>query len=126
MDQPRQALDLAYRDVAEAFDAFVRAVPADQPIVLVNLRVQANVASGWQGLVRHADASQLGAGGATPTRNVYIDGKMQALPVYQRSQLAPHATIQGPAVIEEPSSCVIFKQGQSARVDDIGNLNIHL
>lgn len=35
-DKPeaRQALDLAYRDVAEAFDAFVRAVPADQPIVL--------------------------------------------------------------------------------------------
>jgi N-methylhydantoinase A len=88
--------------------------------------VQANVASGWQGLVRHADASKLGAGGATPTRNVYIDGKMQALPVYQRSQLAPHATIQGPAVIEEPSSCVIFKQGQSASLDDIGNLNIHL
>jgi N-methylhydantoinase A len=51
---------------------------------------------------------------------------MQALPVYQRSQLAAHATIQGPAVIEEPSSCVIFKQGQSASVDDIGNLNIHL
>jgi N-methylhydantoinase A len=101
-------------------------IKPDQPIVLVNLRVQANVASGWQGLVRHADASKLGAGGATPTRNVYIDGKMQALPVYQRSQLAPHATIQGPAVIEEPSSCVIFKQGQSASLDDIGNLNIHL
>ena len=101
-------------------------IKPDQPIVLVNLRVQANVASGWQGLVRHADESKLGAGGATPTRNVYIDGKMQALPVYQRTQLAPHATIQGPAVIEEPSSCVIFKQGQSASLDDIGNLNIHL
>ena len=101
-------------------------IKPDQPIVLVNLRVQANVASGWQGLVRHADESKLGTGGATPTRNVYIDGKMQALPVYQRTQLAPHATIQGPAVIEEPSSCVIFKQGQSASLDDIGNLNIHL
>ena len=35
-DKPeaRQALDLAYADVAEAFDAFVRAVPKDQPIVL--------------------------------------------------------------------------------------------
>lgn len=35
-DKPegRQALDLAYRDVAEAFDAFVAAAPKDLPIVL--------------------------------------------------------------------------------------------
>lgn len=32
--EARQALDLAYADVAEAFDAFVAAVPAGQPIVL--------------------------------------------------------------------------------------------
>jgi len=101
-------------------------IKPDQPIVLVNLRVQANVASGWHGLVRQVEAGKPGAAGSATTRHVYIDGKMQALPVYQRSQLAAHATIQGPAVIEEPSSCVIFKQGQSASVDDIGNLNIHL
>jgi N-methylhydantoinase A len=100
-------------------------IKPDQPIVLVNLRVQANVASGWQGLVRHGSTSSTGTA-SKATREVYIDGKMQTLPVYQRHQLAANATIQGPAVIEEPSSCVIFKQGQSARVDDIGNLNIHL
>jgi Protein of unknown function (DUF3089). len=35
-DQPEaeRAIDLAYRDVLTAFDAFVKAVPADQPIVL--------------------------------------------------------------------------------------------
>ena len=35
-DQPeaKQALDLAYADVAQAFDAFVAATPADRPIVL--------------------------------------------------------------------------------------------
>ncbi|MFM5950969.1 MAG: DUF3089 domain-containing protein [Novosphingobium sp.] len=32
--EARQAHDLAYRDVAEAFDAFVSAQPADRPIVL--------------------------------------------------------------------------------------------
>ena len=101
-------------------------IKPDQPIVLVNLRVQATVASGWQGLVRHGNQPQAGTAASTTARDVYIDGKMQTLPVYQRHQLAAHATIEGPAVIEEPSSCVIFKQGQSARVDDIGNLNIHL
>lgn len=32
--EAKQALDLAYRDVAEAFDAFIAAVPKDRPIVL--------------------------------------------------------------------------------------------
>ncbi|MDE2411900.1 MAG: DUF3089 domain-containing protein [Sphingomonadales bacterium] len=32
--EAREALDLAYRDVAEAFDQFVASVPANQPIVL--------------------------------------------------------------------------------------------
>ncbi len=101
-------------------------IKPDQPIVLVNLRIQANINSGWRGLVKHAVTPKSSKLAATSIRNVYIDGQMQALPVYQRSELAPHDTIQGPAVIEEPSSCVIFKLGQSASVDDIGNLNIQL
>jgi N-methylhydantoinase A len=101
-------------------------IKPDQPIVLVNLRIQANVNSGWRGLVKHAVTSKSTALASTSSRNVFIDGHMQSLPVYQRSELAVNDTIHGPAVIEEPSSCVIFKLGQSASVDDIGNLNIQL
>jgi N-methylhydantoinase A len=101
-------------------------IKPDQPIVLVNLRIQANINSGWRGLVKHAVTSKSTALASTSTRNVYIDGHMQSLPVYLRSELAVNDTIHGPAVIEEPSSCVIFKLGQSASVDHIGNLNIQL
>jgi N-methylhydantoinase A len=51
---------------------------------------------------------------------------MQALPTYQRASLAALAVIEGPAIIEEQSSCLIFKAGQTARIDAVGNLRISL
>jgi N-methylhydantoinase A/oxoprolinase/acetone carboxylase beta subunit len=63
---------------------------------------------------------------AQRSRDVYIDGRMQALPTYQRSNLAPLAVVAGPAIIEEQSSCLIFKAGQTARIDAVGNLRISL
>ena len=99
----------------------------NQPIVLVNLRVQASVRTGWRGVVQQSTTN-----GAAPaslaqrSRDVYIDGRMQALPTYQRSNLAPLAVVAGPAIIEEQSSCLIFKAGQTARIDAVGNLRISL
>jgi N-methylhydantoinase A len=57
---------------------------------------------------------------------VYLDGAMEKVPVRQRLALGRGDELQGPAVIEEQSSCVIFKRGQVARVDDTGNLRISL
>jgi N-methylhydantoinase A len=99
----------------------------NQPIVLVNLRVQASVRTGWRGVVQQSSANvAASAHPAKRTREVYIDGRMQALPTYQRSSLAPLAAIAGPAIIEEQSSCLIFKAGQTARIDAVGNLRISL
>ncbi len=107
-------------------------IKPDQPIVLVNLRVQAKVQSGWRGIVRQSGEVVSTAAAATAsaqsgrTRQVYIDGRMQALPTYQRTQLVADSVITGPAIIEEQSSCIIFKAGQTARIDAIGNLRIAL
>jgi N-methylhydantoinase A len=99
----------------------------NQPIVLVNLRVQASVRTGWRGVVQQSGAQVTAPAHLAPrTREVYIDGRMQALPTYQRSSLAPLAAIAGPAIIEEQSSCLIFKAGQTARIDAVGNLRISL
>ncbi len=99
----------------------------NQPIVLVNLRVQASVRTGWRGVVRQSSASIAAPAHLEPrTREVYIDGRMLALPTYQRSNLATLAVIAGPAIIEEQSSCLIFKAGQTARIDAVGNLRISL
>jgi N-methylhydantoinase A len=98
-----------------------------QPIVLVNLRVQASVATGWRGVVQQSAKSVAAqAPLAQRSREVYVDGRMQALPTYQRANLAALAFIEGPAIIEEQSSCLIFKAGQTARIDAVGNLRISL
>jgi N-methylhydantoinase A len=104
-------------------------IKPDQPVVLVNLRVQANVPTGWRGVVRQAAAGKTSPQGGSRrqrTRDVYIDGKMQALPVYRRADLDADLRVEGPAIIEEQSSCLIFKAGQTARVDPVGNLRIAL
>jgi len=97
-------------------------IKPDQPVILTNLRLQASVASGWRGTAR----SPVGTRGVPGERLVVIDGKPQRLPVLQRLWLAEGERIEGPAIIEEASSCVVFKAGQHAQVDAAGYLHIHL
>jgi N-methylhydantoinase A len=98
-------------------------IKPDQPIVLVNLRVQAKVRTGWRGTVRQTTGA---TAAAQRQRGVYMDGRMQQLPVYQRAQLAAGQQVQGPAIVEEQSSCIIFNSGQTASIDATGNLRIAL
>ncbi len=106
-------------------------IKPDQPIVLVNLRVQAKVQSGWRGIVSQSGSTSVSGSKNAPalagrTRQVYIDGRMQDLPTFQRTQLVMDSVVTGPAIIEEQSSCIIFKAGQTARIDAVGNLRIAL
>jgi N-methylhydantoinase A len=99
-------------------------IKPDQPIVLVNLRAQASVRTGWRGVVQQSRAST----GSAPSRrrDVYVDGRMQPLPIHQRADLNVGDQVHGPAIIEEQSSCLIFKSGQTASIDEVGNLRIAL
>jgi N-methylhydantoinase A len=97
-------------------------IKPDQPVILTNLRLQASVASGWRGAVR----SRSEARGVPAERPVVIDGQPQVLRVLQRSWLTEGERIDGPAIIEEASSSIVFKAGQYAQVDAAGYLHIHL
>ncbi|SAL30795.1 5-oxoprolinase (ATP-hydrolyzing) [Caballeronia sordidicola] len=101
-------------------------VSADKPIVVANLRMQIVTQTGWRGGV--AQSAKAAASGLKPkaTREVYFDGAKHALPVYQRSALAVGARVEGPAVIEEHSSCAVLKTAQNAVVDEALNLVIEL
>ena len=44
--------------------------------------------------------------------------------IYERANLAPHQTILGPAVIEEPAASTVVAPGMSATIDEIGNILI--
>jgi len=59
------------------------------------------------------------------TRPAYFDaGVAIQVPVFRRSALAPHARIDGPAIIEEKTSTIVLYPDQRARID--GYLNIEI
>ena len=97
-------------------------IKPDQPVILTNLRLQASVRSGWRGTARAARQTA----GVPGRRSVMLDGQAQVLPVHQRNWLAEGERIEGPAIIEEASSSIVFKAGQHAQVDSAGYLHIHL
>ena len=45
-------------------------------------------------------------------------------PVYDGTKLGPGATIDGPALVDEPFTTVVVYPGQQARVDRFGNYAI--
>lgn len=56
-------------------------------------------------------------------RGVWFDesGEVQT-PIYERALLIPEHTIDGPAIIEEPGSTTVVYPGQSASLDEWGNI----
>jgi N-methylhydantoinase A len=47
-------------------------------------------------------------------------------PVFRRSELAPAAVIEGPAIIEEKTSTTVLYPGQTARIDEYLNVEVTL
>ncbi len=99
-------------------------ISKDKPVVVANVRLQLVTTTGWRGGVASSK------GGAMPkpvrTREVYFDGGVRTLPVFARMEIPIGATIEGPAVIEEHSSCAVLKASHVARVDPDLNLVIEL
>jgi N-methylhydantoinase A len=65
-------------------------------------------------------------GAATPKteRPVYLRGAYRALPVYDRSRLAPATRVAGPAIVEERESTVVITEAFDVHVDE--QLNVVL
>ncbi|MFB0543851.1 MAG: hydantoinase/oxoprolinase family protein, partial [Candidatus Bathyarchaeia archaeon] len=57
-------------------------------------------------------------------RRVYMNGVHEKLPVYDRTKLARGAGLEGPAILEDPTSTIIVLQGQTVEVDRFGNISI--
>ncbi|MCS7126457.1 MAG: hydantoinase/oxoprolinase family protein [Aigarchaeota archaeon] len=57
-------------------------------------------------------------------REIYINGKHLEVPVYNKQKLSPNITIDGTAIIEDPTSTVLVLSSQKAVVDKYGNVNI--
>jgi N-methylhydantoinase A len=57
-------------------------------------------------------------------REVYVGGKFNRWPVYERALLPANSHITGPAIIEDPTSTIIALAGQKALTDRYGNIII--
>jgi N-methylhydantoinase A len=58
------------------------------------------------------------------SRRVYEQGDMVAMPVYQRADLAPGCSFEGPCVIAEDDTSTVVPDGFSVAVDGLGYLHL--
>jgi N-methylhydantoinase A len=57
-------------------------------------------------------------------REVYMNGGSERLPVYDRTRLGRGVSLEGPAILEDPTATIILLYGQGASVDGFGNISI--
>ncbi|CAA9536087.1 MAG: N-methylhydantoinase A [uncultured Thermomicrobiales bacterium] len=92
----------------------------ESPVAIVNLRVTAVGATPKPPSARPAAGT---APGAPARRPVLFPGRSwRDVPIHQRRDLSVGASIDGPAVIEQPGSTVVVPDGWTVRVDGFANL----
>jgi N-methylhydantoinase A len=116
----RAALDALVADYRKRYEAeFGYVLPEEVATVeIVNARVAAiGITEDVQ--LRPAEAGEGAAATPVSERPVYFDetGEFTDTPIYDREQLAPGATIAGPAVIEQTDTTVLVPPGARATVD---------
>jgi N-methylhydantoinase A len=96
----------------------------ERPVTLVNLRLQAVAPT----VTAQRPATERARGAPKPhhRRRVYIGRELVELPAYLRPDLAYGHAIEGPGVVEEASSSLVFPKGQRVTVDAEGNLIVKL
>ena len=95
----------------------------DDPPQVVHLRVRGIGETDKPSLEK---ATADGAGEPVGVRNAYdfAAGEMTDFDVYKRGSLAAGQTIEGPAIVFEPTTTIVFHSDQTAEVDDYGHLLI--
>jgi N-methylhydantoinase A len=84
-----------------------------EPVELVNARLTAVGRLAPLRVAAPAPDSQMSS--QIDKRNVWIDGRYVAAPVFARERLAPNATILGPALVEQYDTCTYVPPTWSAR-----------
>ncbi len=56
------------------------------------------------------------------TRRVWFDGGWHETPIIARLELPAGATVEGPAILEQPDATTAIEPGLSGRIDALGNL----
>jgi len=96
----------------------------DEEPILRGLRIKAVATDEKPALPRaeRGPAAKARAG----ARKAFFGGRLVPTPVYDGTKLGAGATIDGPALVDEPFTTVVIYPGQQARVDRFGNYTITL
>jgi N-methylhydantoinase A len=114
---------------SSAYASLFSSILLDEPVEIVNWKVEGSGPSPVAGLQRgftmprpHQVRADVGS------RSVYVPelAMMTDVPVYDRYQLLPGATIAGPAIIEEQESTLVVGQGDLVCADNDLNLIVTL
>lgn len=95
----------------------------DQPVEIVTFRVTVSGDVGSVAIPRRPGGLDSPEKAIIDCRQVYFDQSGGFVPcdIYSRDQLAPGASISGPAILEGMDSTVVINPGWAALVDDYGN-----
>lgn len=77
-------------------------------------------------LIDPAGRAQDLASALVETRPVWFDGSWLDTPVYARERLPLHATVTGPAILEQLDATTVLEPGDTARSDADGNLIVEV
>jgi N-methylhydantoinase A len=58
-------------------------------------------------------------------RRIWLDGWLE-VPVFTLETLAPGQNIEGPAIVEAPTTTILLRRGERGRVDTLGWLDIEV
>lgn len=96
----------------------------DDPVQVVHVRVRAIGENDKPSLDRQE--ARDGALEPTETREAYCfaSGEFREFDVYDRTTLAPGDELDGPAVVTEPTTSLVFHGDQTATVDEYGHIII--
>lgn len=95
----------------------------DDPVEIVHLRVRGRGVTETPDFGREETASG-GVELAEDTREAYCFAEEEVVPfqVVDRNSLETGETLEGPAIVQEPTSTLVFYSDQSAAVDGLGNV----
>jgi N-methylhydantoinase A/oxoprolinase/acetone carboxylase beta subunit len=108
--------------IQEAFDAaYARQygrVLEGLPIEVLHWRMTLSGPEHQVGVRRHALSSEAASRAIKTTRPAWFPGGFRDTPVYDREQLQPGMSFQGPAIIEEREATAVIWPGDRACVDE--------
>ena len=112
----------------EAHEARYGHAARDEPTQIINLRLAAIIHLSKPAFRKIAAGSDEPPEGARleNRRVMWEDGIESESVIFQRERLLAGNRIAGPAIVQESASVIPIGRGETARVDDFGNLHISL